>query len=84
MIALLETRTALDVPRRHVQLHNLLRSPLFPPLLDRDAVADIYQLYQRRQSADYESSELDSGLAQESLSMARAAYERIVQLVIDA
>jgi uncharacterized protein (UPF0332 family) len=81
MIALLEAKTELRIPRRHAQLHNLLRSPLVATIVSIQDASDVRRLYFVRQSADYDDVLLDRTLAEESLRKARILCQRIGEVM---
>ena len=58
VIAMLELKTDLDAPNRHVTLHNLLYTPSLASLISRRQVSYFRRLYGARQAADYEEARI--------------------------
>lgn len=84
VIALIESKTDLEIPRRHPQLHNLLRSPVFPPLLDREDIEALSFLYIKRQAADYRDEIPVREMATDNLNLARQLVTKIEKMMVDA
>ncbi len=59
VLAMLETKTDVAVPRRHATLHNLLASGRDGRLLQQATVTSFRQLFLRREVADYEDEQFD-------------------------
>jgi uncharacterized protein len=83
MVALVESRSDLEVPRRHAQLHNLLRSSRMASILNHEDTGDAFRLYQERLAADYEMGSLTDARAQDSIRRARRLCEKIRREIAD-
>ena len=81
VIALLEEKTDLRIPRRHPQLHNLLRTPYVSPILTSRDALDVQKLFFARLAANYGNEQFGMSDAQESLARAGAICQRIFQAV---
>jgi uncharacterized protein (UPF0332 family) len=83
VVALVESRSDLEVPRRHAQLHNLLRSSRMASLMSHEDTDDAFRLYQERLAADYEMGSLTDARAQDSIRRARQLCEKIRREIAD-